>query len=147
MAINWSQSYHVWSSSKPYILLTMTFAILVGKLFSPLWLNQSSKSQKRTLKTKTDTFLATFIVPILPYILETRIGFQGTKIQSSISIVLSIFGLSMMVFSPFIGIFIDRFATRKWPLVIGLVAQIMATWLTAAATNSKSLSVQACICA
>lgn len=51
----------------------------------------------------------------------------------------------MMVLSPFSGIFIDKFASRKWPLVIGLVAQIVATWLTAAATNSKSLlSVQAC---
>ena len=86
---------------------------------------------------KTDTFLATFIVPILPYILETRIGLPGSEIQSSISMVLSIFGLAMVVLSPFVGIFIDRFANRKWPLVIGLFAQIMATGLTAAATNSK----------
>ena len=94
-----------------------------------------------------DTFLATFIVPILPYILETRIGMQGTEIQSSISIVLSIFGLAMMILSPFAGIFIDKFETRKWPLVIGLVAQIMATGLTAAATNSKNPSAHACVTA
>lgn len=92
-----------------------------------------------SIETRTDTFLATFIVPILPYIVETRIGLQGNEIQSSISIVLSIFGLAMMVLSPFSGIFIDKFASRKWPLVIGLVAQIIATGLTAAATNSKSL--------
>ena len=33
MAISLRQRYHVWSTSKPYILLTMTFALLVGKLF------------------------------------------------------------------------------------------------------------------
>ena len=50
----------------------------------------------------------------------------------------------MIFLSPFIGIIIDTFANRKWPLVIGLVAQMMATGLTASSTNSKSRSVQAC---
>lgn len=95
------------------------------------------------IETQLDTFLATFIVPVLPRILETRIGLEGTEIQTSISIVLSIFGLTMIIVSPSIGMFIDRFANRKWPLVIGLISQMMATWSTAAATNSESPSVLA----
>ncbi|KAL8950906.1 MAG: hypothetical protein Q9222_003084 [Ikaeria aurantiellina] len=45
----------------------------------------------------------------------------------------------MVVLSPLTGLFVDRFANRKWPLIIGLVAQITATGLTAAATNIYAL--------
>ncbi|KAL8641308.1 MAG: hypothetical protein Q9228_001860 [Teloschistes exilis] len=116
MAVKLRQIYDMWFSSKPYVLLTMTFALFV------------------------DTFLATFIVPILPYIFEARIGAEGSQIQSSISVTLSTFGFAMMLLSPIAGVFVDNFRHRKWPLVIGLVAQSVATWLTAAAPNIYILS-------
>ena len=43
----------------------------------------------------------------------------------------------MFILSPVTGIFIDRVSNRKWPLVLGLVVQAIATVLTASATNGK----------
>lgn len=89
-------------------------------------------------KHSPDTFLATFIVPILPYILETRVQVRSTELQSDVSIVLSTFGLAMIVMSPFAGI-LDSLTSRKWLLLAGLVAQIISTGMTAAAVNCKTL--------
>lgn len=59
MASSLRQRYYVWSSSKPYVLLTMTFALVVGKLsLQPSLIfimtagpsNQGSKGQERALK-------------------------------------------------------------------------------------------------
>lgn len=91
-----------------------------------------------TADIKADSFLSTFIVPILPYILEIRIGLKGANVQSSMSTVLSFFGLAMFILSPVAGIFIDQFSNRKWPLIAGLGAQIVATFLTASSTNGKT---------
>ena len=88
---------------------------------------------------REDVFLSTFAVPILPYILEVRMGLEGAKVQSSISTALSFFGLTMFILSPVAGIVIDKISNRKWPFVLGLVAQIAATVLTASSTNSKKI--------
>ena len=90
---------------------------------------------------KTDTFLSTFAVPILPYILKVRMSLEGSNVQSSMSIVLSCFGLTMFILSPVAGMLIDNFSNRKRPLVISLVAQIIATLLTASSGNSRATRV------
>lgn len=63
---------------------------------------------------------------------------KGVNVQTSISIVLSFFGLAMFILSPFSGIFIDKFSSRKWPLIIGLISQMMAIFLIAVSTNGKT---------
>ena len=88
---------------------------------------------------KEDIFLGSFVVPILPYIVEVRIGLTGANVQSSISAALSFFGLTMFTLSPVAGILIDQISNRKWPLVLGLVAQAIATCLIATSTNSKTI--------
>ena len=87
---------------------------------------------------KADTFLSAFVVPILPYLLEVRIGLRGDDVQSSISTALSVYGLTMFILSPVAGIFIDKFSNRKWPLIISLLAQMTAIAMTALSTNSKT---------
>lgn len=70
----------------------------------------------------TDLFLYGVIVPVLPFALSTRVGIDKSSTQKWISILLATYGGAMLVFSPFAGWFADRSASRRLPLLFGLIA-------------------------
>lgn len=47
----------------------------------------------------------------------------------------------MFILSPVMGILVDKFSSRKSPLLIGLIAQIVTTCLTAVSPNGKTAQI------
>ncbi|KXG52855.1 Major facilitator superfamily domain, general substrate transporter [Penicillium griseofulvum] len=100
-----------WRSSKWFIISTITLA-LFGEIF-----------------------LYAFIVPILDYMLRTRLHIDRSKTQKVTSIVLGLHGAVSVVAGPIIGHFADKTPNRKTPLLLSLVICIIGT-LMIASTHS-----------
>lgn len=77
----------------------------------------------------TDIFTYGIVVPVLPFALTTRAAIDPTKIQTWIGIFLAVYGAALLVASPFVGWLADRSSSRKWPLILGLLALGGATVL------------------
>jgi MFS family permease len=60
-----------------------------------------------------DTFLYGFTVPILPYMLEHRMGLDTSKMQSLTSIVLSWTALVSVISSPIVGNLMDGLGSKR----------------------------------
>ncbi|KAL9028888.1 MAG: hypothetical protein Q9196_002809 [Gyalolechia fulgens] len=75
----------------------------------------------------TDLFLYGLVVPILPFILEDRIGLPQDQIQSHVSALLAAYAGASVLSSLPAGIIADRVPTRQAPFLIGLVALLAAT--------------------
>lgn len=75
----------------------------------------------------TDLFLYGLVVPILPFILQDRVGLPQNQIQSHVSALLAAYAGASVLFSPPAGIIADRVSTRQAPFLIGLVALLAAT--------------------
>ncbi|KAJ5423224.1 Major facilitator superfamily domain general substrate transporter [Penicillium cf. griseofulvum] len=100
-----------WRSSKWFVISTVTLA-LFGEIF-----------------------LYAFIVPILDYMLRTRLHIDRSKTQKVISIVLGLHGAVSVVAGPIIGHFADKTPNRKTPLLVSLITCIIGT-LMIASTHS-----------
>ncbi|KAJ5431504.1 Major facilitator superfamily domain general substrate transporter [Penicillium cf. griseofulvum] len=100
-----------WRSSKWFVISTVTLA-LFGEIF-----------------------LYAFIVPILDYMLRTRLHIDRSKAQKVISIVLGLHGAVSVVAGPIIGHFADKTPNRKTPLLVSLITCIIGT-LMIASTHS-----------
>lgn len=70
----------------------------------------------------TDMFVYGIIVPVLPFALTTRAKVQPEKIQTWISIFLAVYGAALLCAAPFCGWIADRTSSRRWPLILGLLA-------------------------
>ncbi len=79
----------------------------------------------------TELFLYGFIVPILPYMLQTRIGVKKRETQSITSNLLGIFAGIQILMAPVIGILADRTPRRKTLLLFGLCVALSGTILMA----------------
>jgi MFS family permease len=77
-------------------------------------------------------------VPILPYMLEERVGVGHDSAQAVTSNLLALYSLSQVIFSPIIGIIADRMEKKKAPLLIALFSGLGSTILLAMAMNSKN---------
>ena len=77
----------------------------------------------------TDIFMYGLIVPVTPTALKERVGVPPEKIQAWTSILLALFSVSMLTFSPIVGYITDRAGSRKWPYLFGLTALAAATGL------------------
>ncbi|RDW59506.1 hypothetical protein BP6252_12593 [Coleophoma cylindrospora] len=77
----------------------------------------------------SDLFLYCLIVPILPFILEDRLGTPQSQVQSQTSLLLACFAGASVIFSPPAGIIADKLVTRRQPYLIGLLALLGATVL------------------
>lgn len=77
----------------------------------------------------TDLFLYGLIVPILPFMLEDRVGLPSSQIQSHTSGMLAAFAGSSVVFSPIAGVLADKVSTRQAPFLLGLSTLLGATVL------------------
>ncbi|KAK5121389.1 hypothetical protein LTR85_005221 [Meristemomyces frigidus] len=75
----------------------------------------------------TDLFLYGLVVPILPYMLEDRVGLPPHRIQSTVSGLLAAYAGASVVFSPIAGILADRLPSRQAPFLLSLLALLGAT--------------------
>lgn len=85
--------------------------------------------------TGTDIFMYGLIVPVTPTALKERVGISEGSVQSWTSILLALYSAALLASAPIVGYVADRFESRRWPLLFGLVALAAATGLLCAGTN------------
>ncbi|RDW76834.1 uncharacterized protein DSM5745_06826 [Aspergillus mulundensis] len=100
---------YTWRSSQRFIIATATTS-----LFS-------------------ECFLFGFVVPILPYMLETRLALDPSQTQNLTTTLLTLYGAVSLVSAPFIAHFADKTPSRKGPLLLALAACASGTVLVACA--------------
>lgn len=74
-------------------------------------------------------FLYGVIVPVIPFALQTRSHVGHDRVQYWVSVLIAIYGASLLAFSPVCGWLADRGASRRSPLLLGLVALLGSTVL------------------
>ncbi|CAD0088607.1 unnamed protein product [Aureobasidium mustum] len=89
----------------------------------------------------TDLFLYGLVVPILPYMLQDRVGMPENQIQSHVDGLLAAYAGASVVFSPIAGILADKTSTRQGPFLFGLTALLLATVLLFLGNNVPTLVV------
>lgn len=89
----------------------------------------------------TDLFLYGLVVPILPFMLQDRIGLPKDQIQSHVSGLLAAYAGASVLSSPIAGILADKTSTRQGPFLLGLTALLMATILLFAGQSVPVLIV------
>lgn len=89
----------------------------------------------------TDLFLYGLIVPILPSMLQDKVGVPKDQIQSNVSGLLAAYAGASVVFSPVAGIMADRMSTRQAPFLIGLLALFGATIMLYLGTTLPVLAI------
>ncbi|KAH0093783.1 MFS general substrate transporter, partial [Aureobasidium melanogenum] len=70
----------------------------------------------------TDVFLYGIVVPVLPFALSGRAGIAEDHVQSMISVLLAVYGGALLIGAPICGWVADRFESRRWSFMIGLLA-------------------------
>ncbi|THX66267.1 MFS transporter-like protein [Aureobasidium pullulans] len=89
----------------------------------------------------TDLFLYGLVVPILPYMLQDRVGLPKDQIQSHVDALLAAYAGASVIFSPIAGVLADKTSTRQGPFLLGLVALLLATVLLFVGSNIPTLVV------
>ncbi|PYH41067.1 MFS transporter [Aspergillus saccharolyticus JOP 1030-1] len=87
----------------------------------------------------TDTFLYTFLVPILPYVLENRLGLDVALTQRMSFSLLSESAVASLITSPFIGHYADGLPSKRGLLIWSLVAALVGSIILAMATSTFTL--------
>ncbi|KAJ5356970.1 hypothetical protein N7517_011579 [Penicillium concentricum] len=85
--------------------------------------------------TGTDIFMYGLIVPVTPTALKDRVGISEGDVQSWTSILLALYSAALLAFAPVVGYVADRAESRRWPLLVGLVALAAATALLCVGTH------------
>ncbi|KAL5337599.1 major facilitator superfamily domain-containing protein [Aspergillus crustosus] len=94
-----------------------------------------------TISLFSETFLFGFVVPILPYMLETRLHVDPALTQSLTTTLLTTYGVVSLVAAPFVAHFADKTPNRKIPLLLSLTACASGTVLVACAPTVWLLMV------
>ncbi|KAI9373909.1 major facilitator superfamily domain-containing protein [Aspergillus egyptiacus] len=89
----------------------------------------------------TDTFLFSFIVPILPAPLRYRLRVAPSHIQFTTSIVLSMNALVSIAIAPFTGYLADRISKKNSIMLCSYLVNMIGTVLTACSTTLGLLLV------
>ncbi|PYI11535.1 MFS transporter [Aspergillus sclerotiicarbonarius CBS 121057] len=100
-----------WRSSNGFVMFVVAFAVF------------------------TDVLLYGLIVPVAPTALHQRVGLSVDEEQSWTSILLALYGAALLATSPIAGYIADRFESRWWPLIVGLLALGAATALLCVGTH------------
>ncbi|KAL4955201.1 major facilitator superfamily domain-containing protein [Aspergillus filifer] len=100
-----------WRASKGFIIFVVVFAVF------------------------TDILLYGIIVPVTPTALHERAGIEENDEQSWTSILLGLYGGALLACSPPAGYLADRIESRRWPLILGLVALGASTALLCVGTH------------
>ncbi|KAL5051312.1 hypothetical protein BDW71DRAFT_170768 [Aspergillus fruticulosus] len=86
-----------------------------------------------TISLFSECFLFGFAVPILPYMLETRLHLDPSRTQNYTTTLLTVYGAVSLISAPFIAHFADKTPSRKIPLLLSLSACASGTVLVACA--------------
>ncbi|ROW11115.1 hypothetical protein VMCG_00952 [Cytospora schulzeri] len=89
----------------------------------------------------TDLFLYGLVVPILPYMLQDRVGLPYEQVQSHVDGLLAAYAGASLLFSPVAGFVADKTSTRQGPFLLGLAALMLATLLLFLGSNIPVLLV------
>lgn len=89
----------------------------------------------------TDLFLYGLVVPILPYMLQDRVGLPYEQVQPHVDGLLAAYAGASLLFSPVAGFVADKTSTRQGPFLIGLAALMLATVLLFLGSNIPVLLV------
>ncbi|KAG5972171.1 hypothetical protein E4U55_000886 [Claviceps digitariae] len=89
----------------------------------------------------SQNLLQSYIVPILPVMLESRLHVVKSHIQAVTSLVLSFHAIISMLTSPMIGPLADKVSSRKIPLIASLGAEMMGTIVIMMSTSVPVLLV------
>lgn len=81
------------------------------------------------LATFTDILLYGIIVPVMPYALSSRVGVPEASIQTWNAVLLACYTIALFIGGPLVGIYADHTSSRRWPLLIGLLALAASTLL------------------
>ncbi|KAJ5496819.1 hypothetical protein N7463_008806 [Penicillium fimorum] len=106
-----------WRSSTKFIVATMSVALF------------------------TDMYLYGFLVPLLPYVIEHRLGLDESYTQRISTAFLSLNALIQFVVSPLIGSHADRSGAKREWLLAGLAGALVGSSVIAFATSVFTLFV------
>jgi MFS family permease len=101
-------------SSKLFIIFTITVAV-----FTDIFLYGIIVRTKPQLK---DLAIKNFQVPVIPFALSNRAGVAEDSVQKWVSVLLAVYGGALLVGSPIAGFLADQSASRRLPLLFGLLA-------------------------
>lgn len=73
----------------------------------------------------SENVLYGIVVPVLPFLLQDRVGISRNHLQGYASALLAVHSGSSMVCSIFAGAIADRTKSRKAPFLVGLVISII----------------------
>jgi MFS family permease len=73
----------------------------------------------------SETFLYGIVIPVLPFILQDRMGIAQDELQSHSSMLLAAYAGSSVIFCPITGALGDKLASRKLLFIAGLVILIV----------------------
>jgi RsiW-degrading membrane proteinase PrsW (M82 family) len=102
------------------------------------------KHDRIPVNAVAECFLFGFVVPILPYMLETRLHHDPSRTQHFTTTLLTIYGAVSLVSAPFVAHFADKTPSRKIPLLLSLSVCASGTVLVACATTGTSIHVFYC---
>ncbi|MCJ1464934.1 hypothetical protein MMC07_003549 [Pseudocyphellaria aurata] len=77
----------------------------------------------------TDLFLYSVIVPVIPFALTSRAGVAKKDVQHWVSVLLALYGGALVAGAPICGIFANKCKSRRFPLLLGLLALAASTLL------------------
>ncbi|KAI8957864.1 MFS general substrate transporter [Daldinia sp. FL1419] len=77
----------------------------------------------------TDIFYYALIVPVIPFSLTVQVGIAEDQVQHWTSILLACYSVALFIGSPIAGLYADHTSSRRWPLLIGLIALAASTFL------------------
>lgn len=103
-----------WRSSTTFVLMTVATALF------------------------TDVFLIGFVVPILPYMVEDRIGQDPSITQTVTFALLAETALVAVIASPLVGHIADRFRDKKSLLLSSLAAALISSVCLALSRSGRS---------
>lgn len=89
----------------------------------------------------SDMFLYGVIVPVVPFSISERAGVAESDVQHWTSILLAVYGAALLVSSPIAGYYADHSASRRLPLLGGLIVLTAATVLLCLARSVALLVV------
>ena len=89
----------------------------------------------------TDLWLYSLVVPVLPFMLQDRVGVPRNQIQSHVDGMLAAYAAASVCFSPIAGVLADRMSTRQAPFLLGVAALFGATVLLFLGTTLPVLLV------
>lgn len=107
---------HRWRSSDTFIVSTMGLAMFTGKFI----LHRTDRVRCFKSWRFLDILLFAFMIPLLPTILEDRIGLDPSLTQRYTSIFLTEGALVSIISSPFVGSLSDAISSKK-PLLLSLL--------------------------